>query len=277
MAQNKQALKSRIRSIKATMKITSAMELIANSKLAKQRNIMEKNREYAEVLQNTVADIMASNPDIESCFLTKKKSDKVLSIVFSSDIGLCGAYNINILKMAKSILSSDDPCIVVGTKLHHSMINEGFKVINDVCGIDDATYDILVKLVNQAIEMYAKDEVGKIQVIYTKFINTVTFEPAVNVLLPYEAKAEGKKQETIFEPSAEQLLDELIVLMTQSVVYSLSLETKTAEQASRRMAMENANDNADELKDKLILAYNQARQAAITQEITEIVSGADAL
>ena len=277
MAQNKQALKSRIRSIKATMKITSAMELIANSKLAKQRNIMEKNREYATTLQTTVEDIMASNPDIESRFLKAKSSDKVLSIVFSSDLGLCGAYNINILKMAKTLISKDDPCIVIGTKLHRSFNNEGFKVINDVTDIDNISYDALTKLVNRAIDMYAKDEVGKIQVIYTKFVNTVTFEPNVNVLLPYTAKAGAKGKETIFEPSAEELLDDLIVLMTQSVVYSLCLETKTAEQASRRMAMENANDNAEELRDKLVLAYNQARQAAITQEMTEIVSGADAL
>ena len=95
MAQNKQALKSRIRSIRATKKITSAMELIANAKLAKQRNGMEKNREYAETLQSTVSEIMASNPDLESRFTEKKKSDKVYTIIFSSDLGLCGAYNIN--------------------------------------------------------------------------------------------------------------------------------------------------------------------------------------
>ena len=277
MAQNKQALKARIRSIKATMKITSAMELIANSKLAKQRNTMERNREYATTLQNTVEDIMASNPDIENRFLEPKKSEKVLSIIFSSDLGLCGAYNMNILKVAKNELSKDDPIIVIGTKLHHQMISEGFNVINEITNIDNLGYDELAKLVNIAIDMYSKDEIGKIQVIYTKFINTVTFEPRINVLLPYTPTENGRGQETIFEPSAEELLDDLIVLMTQSVVYSLALETKTAEQASRRMAMENANDNAEELKDKLILAYNQARQAAITQEITEIVSGADAL
>ena len=124
--------------------------------------------------------------------------------------------------------------------------------------------------------MYLDDEVGRIQVIYTKFVNTVTFDAAINTILPYAGEAKSAK-ETIFDPSPLEVFDSLIVMMTQNVIYSLSLETKTAEQASRRMAMENANDNAEELEDKLVLAYNQARQAAITQEITEIVSGADAL
>lgn len=276
MAQNKQALKSRIRSIKATKKITSAMELIANAKLAKQRSGMESNREYANVLQETVADILVSNSDLESKFLSKKKSNKTYAIVFSSDLGLCGAYNINMFKLAKEKLNKDDYVAVIGTKLYTSFKNEGFNVINEITPVDSLTYEMVERIVNDAISAYLNDEVGKIEVIYTKFINTVSFEPMINTLLPYEAK-EGKKIDTIFDPSASLVLDDLIVMMTQSVVHSLSLETKTSEQASRRLAMENANDNAEELEDKLVLAYNQARQASITQEITEIVSGADAL
>lgn len=277
MAQNKQALKSRIRSIKATKKITSAMELIANAKLAKQRNGMEANREYANVLQETVADIIVSNKDLESKFLSKKKSDKTYAIIFSSDLGLCGAYNINMFKLAKEKLNKDDKVAVIGTKLYSNFVNEGYDVTNDVVSVDSLTYETIQKITDNAINAYLNDEVGKIEVIYTKFINTVSFEPMVNVLLPYENQKEGKIMETIFDPSANEVLDDLIVMMTKSVVYSLSLETKTSEQASRRMAMENANDNAEELEDKLVLAYNQARQASITQEITEIVSGADAL
>lgn len=277
MAQNKQALKSRIRSIKATKKITSAMELIANAKLAKQRNGMEANREYANVLQETVADIIVSNKDLESKFLSKKKSDKTYAIIFSSDLGLCGAYNINMFKLAKEKLNKDDKVAVIGTKLYSNFVNEGYDVVNDVVSVDSLTYETIQKITDNAINAYLNDEVGKIEVIYTKFINTVSFEPMVNVLLPYENQKEGKIMETIFDPSANEVLDDLIVMMTKSVVYSLSLETKTSEQASRRMAMENANDNAEELEDKLVLAYNQARQASITQEITEIVSGADAL
>lgn len=276
MAQNKQALKSRIRSIRATKKITSAMELIANAKLAKQRNGMEKNREYAAVLQGTVSEIMAANPDLESRFTEKKKSKAVFTIIFSSDLGLCGAYNINMSKLLRESVSKDDPLVVVGTKLYGSLKNEGYNVINEVEGVDSLTYEKVQKIANLAIEKYLDDEVCKIQVIYTKFINTVSFEASLNTILPYSGEAK-EGQETIFDPSPREVFDDLIVMMTQNVIYSLSLETKTAEQASRRMAMENANDNAEELEGKLVLAYNQARQAAITQEITEIVSGADAL
>lgn len=276
MAQNKQALKSRIRSIRATKKITSAMELIANAKLAKQRNGMEKNREYARVLQDTVSEIMASNPELESRFTEKKQSDKVYTIIFSSDLGLCGAYNINMVKLLKENTSKDDPLCIIGTKLYGTLKNEGYNIINETESIDNLTYEKIQKIADGAIEKYLNDEVGRIQVIYTKFINTVTFEASINTILPYSGEAKGGK-ETIFDPSPLEVFDSLIIMMTHNVIYSLSLETKTAEQASRRMAMENANDNAEELEDKLVLAYNQARQAAITQEITEIVSGADAL
>ena len=276
MAQNKQALKSRIRSIRATKKITSAMELIANAKLAKQRNGMEKNREYAETLQSTVSEIMASNPDLESRFTEKKKSDKVYTIIFSSDLGLCGAYNINMSKLLRENANKSDPLCVIGTKLYGSLKNEGYNIVNEAESVDNLTYEKIQKIADKAIKMYLDDELGRIQVIYTKFVNTVTFDAAINTILPYTGEAKTAK-ETIFDPSPLEVFDSLIVMMTQNVIYSLSLETKTAEQASRRMAMENANDNAEELEDKLVLAYNQARQAAITQEITEIVSGADAL
>lgn len=277
MAHNKQALKTRIRSIKATKKITSAMELIANAKLAKQRMTMEKNREFITILQQSVADIMASNKEIESRFLQKKSSQKTMTIIFSSDLGLCGAYNINMYKLFTSVAKKEDPCIVFGSRLYSSIKSDGYDIINELMMVDHLNYDKISKLLASVIEMYAKDEISKIQVIYTKFINTVTFEASLNVLLPYISDIQGNKQETIFDPSPSEVLDKLIVMMIDSVVYGLSLETKTAEQASRRLAMENANDNADELEEKLTLAYNQARQASITQEITEIVSGADAL
>ncbi|MEF9968574.1 MAG: FoF1 ATP synthase subunit gamma, partial [Longicatena sp.] len=126
------------------------------------------------------------------------------------------------------------------------------------------------------------DEISSIQILYTEFVNTVTFEPKMETLIPYFAKKEDLKATsthvaTDFEPSPNEILNSLIPMMLENVVYSIWMQTKTAEQGSRRLAMENATDNATELTDKLVLAYNQARQAAITQEITEIVAGADAL
>lgn len=274
--QSKQALKSRIKSIKSTRKITGAMELIANAKLTKQRNTMQNTREYQEVLEEVIKDIIASDKELNSPYLKEPKSDKVLTVIFTSDLGLCGAYNINVFKLALSRLKKEDPVLLIGTKMYSAFKNEGFNIINEMTGIDATSYEDLSKMALKAIEMYLHDEVGKINVLYTRFVNTMTFEASLKTLLPYE-KCEGSTSEIIFDPSAGEVLDGLIEMVTLNSVYTLSLEAKTSEQASRRLAMENANDNAEELEDELILAYNQARQAAITQEITEIVSGADAL
>lgn len=282
MAQGKQALKQRIRSINATKKITSAMELIANSKLQKQRGLMEKNREYAQVLKETVGEILHNNKGLENQFLQEKKSNRLLTIIFSSDLGLCGGYNVNMMKLAQQFVKPKDPIFLIGTKQIPWIQARDFNVIRSHISSDNINLAGISKLVDEAIEMFKADEISGIQVLYTSFVNTVTFKPVLDLLLPYypdEVKETIKefRAETLFEPSPSQILDELIPMALKNVVYSMWMQTKTAEQASRRLAMENATDNATELNDKLVLAYNQARQAAITQEITEIVGGADAL
>ncbi len=280
MAAGMQVLKSRIKSVGATKKIISAMELISNSKLQRQRNLMEKNREYAATILKTMNHILATNPSLDNAYLKKHESKKVLTIVFSSDLGLCGGYNTNMLRLATNELNPSDPVIVIGTKLRSSLRNRGFKVENDHIHGDHLTYETCSRLIDEALHCYLNDEVCAIQVLYTEFINMVTFEPRIERLLPSEneqASNEENMVETLFEPSADEILNELIPLAVRSQLYSISLQTKTAEQASRRVAMENANENAEELTEKLVLQYNQARQAAITQEIAEIVAGADSL
>ena len=283
MAVNKQAIKGRIKSINATMKITRAMKLIANAKLAKQRRLMEENKEYALVLKETVQEIIANNQNVENRYLTSKNSDQVLTIAFCSDLGLCGGYNINMMKTLTAAISKDDPIILIGTKSRNWLVNRGYNVINDAIGSDNITYLKMKQLVDQAITYYDHDEVSKIQVLYTKFVNTVSFEPQLETLLPGQIEenetttANKAYVETLFEPNANAILDYLIPMMVENVTYSYWMETKTSEQGTRRLAMENATDNAQDLNDKLLLEYNKARQSAITQEITEIVSGADAI
>lgn len=280
MAQGKQALKARIKSVNATKKIISAMELISNSKLQKQRNLMEKNKEYAAVCLKTMNDILADNPDVENQYLKKHHSEKVLTILFTSDLGLCGGYNSNMLKLAGSRLDKDNPIVVIGSKGRNWLQVRGYNVINDYIDSDSFNYEEASRIAALGLKMYLNDEICKIQVLYTEFVNTVTFRPVLKALLPMDKemkKASGAKVETIFEPNANEILNELIPMSVRSELYSLYLETKTSEQASRRVAMENANDNAEELSDKLVLQFNQARQAAITSEIAEIVAGADSL
>ena len=276
MAQSKQAIKNRIRSINATKKITSAMELLANVKLQKHRNLMSKNSEYALVLKNTLGNIVASNPDIENKFIVKRTSDRHLVFVFSSDLGLCGGYNSNMMKTLESIRA--DEIILVGTHQYSWLVNRGYNVINDMVSSDSVNFNDLKRLANIAIEKYLNNEIGHIEVVYTKFINTVSFNSEVVELLPLaDNDVKPSNVETLFEPDCDTILNDLVPMMVHNLLYSLLLETKTSEQASRRLAMENSTDNATELNDKLVLAYNQARQSAITQEITEIIGGADAL
>jgi F-type H+-transporting ATPase subunit gamma len=284
--QSRQALRQRIKSVKNTRKITKAMEMIANAKLLKQRNRMESNREYAQRLQDTVNEIVSNNPDAQSEFLVKKTdNDHAMTIVFCSDLGLCGTYNANILKKAKAELNREDPVLLIGTSLYHQFQEEGFLLLNEEPLSSDKTdFQILKEKVQRGTRMYRDGEVGKVQLLYTKFINTMSFEPEYDVLLPCvmdqtETKEEkpGEHQETLFEPSPEVILNALIPMMIEDVAYADWMESTTSEQGSRRVAMKTASDNADDLSSSLQLEYNKARQAAITQEITEIVSGSNAV
>lgn len=284
MAQSKQALKGRIRSIRATKKITSAMKLVATSKLQRQKNLMEKNKEYATYLKDMVARILSDNEGIDNQYLKKVEDTNPLTILFTSDLGLCGGYNSNELRYLQEIgVKKDQPIMVIGSKGLPWLTNRGYKVINEYINSDSLDFLELSKIANQVLAMFIDKEITSIRIVFTKFVNSVTFEPTAITLLPVSKEsmkstsANNLHQETIFEPDASSILNDLIPMYIRSLAYSYWLETKTAEQASRRMAMENATDNAEELIDTLVLQYNQARQAAITQEITEIVSGADAL
>lgn len=284
MAGNRQAIQSRIRSVKSTKKITKAMQMIANAKLAKSRKKMESNRFYAGELQKLVTEILSSDEPFASRFLREHTSGRAYTIFFCSDLGLCGGYNANAVKFAQQNLDKEDPILIIGTHAYNQLVREGFNVVNDgPISVDALDEPALTKAVSTAVDLYLDDEVGKVQICYTRFVNTMTFEPTLDVLIPYDDAhisddARGKHlSDIIFDPSIDEVLDNLIVQMIQNVAYAHALETKTAEQGARRLAMETATDNAEELEEKLVLQFNQARQAAITQELTEIVGTANAL
>lgn len=280
MAQGKQALKTRIRSIQATCKITGAMEMIATGKLQKQKALMQQNREYASYLKDMVQQILADNTNLENEYLKQIEDTRPLTILFTSDLGLCGGYNTNMLRFLSEEVDPKDPMMLVGMKGSPWLRKNKYKVINSVMGSDGVSFIDLANVANQALELFRNKEITSIRVLYTKFVNSIHFAPAVVTLLPVKKEEREKSKamiETIFEPNPNAILDDLIPMYVRSMTYSYWLETKTSEQASRRMAMENATDNAEELIDALVLQFNQARQAAITQEITEIVAGSDAL
>ena len=282
--QSKQALRSRIRSVNSTRKITSAMEMIANAKLFRQRNAMEANRDYANHLRSTVNEIVARNPGLDSPFLKHNASDSKLTIVFCSDMGLCGAYNMNIMRHIRSTLTKEDPIVLVGTSLYRTLKQDGYKIMNqNVIPSDAVTPQKIRDYVKAAEEQYFEGNVGSLQVIRTRFVNTMSFKPETIQILPCvleesdDQTEQGMHVETLFEPDAGTILSEIMPMMIANMVYSAWMESTTSEQGSRRLAMKTATDNADELSSELLLEFNKARQAAITQEITEIIGGSDAV
>ena len=279
-----QEIKRRIKSVESTKKITKAMELVATSKLRKTRNQLEQSKPYYTTVAQTVAEILANcKGNNDSIYLVENKDiEKEVFIVIASSLGLCGGYNANIFKEIKGAIKPGDYVYSIGSKAtsyllknHQGVTDHKFDDLNTTFDFKDVT-----KLVAELTKMYREKEISKIKIVYTEFVNNLTFRPRIVTLLPVDPSdfdhIEISKKSTLFEPSPEEVLDSLIPMYLQAVIYGYIIESATSENAARRTSMENANDNADELTEQLLLKYNQARQTAITNEISEIVAGANA-
>lgn len=279
-----QEIKRRIKSVESTKKITKAMELVATSKLRKTRNQLEQSKPYYTNVAQTVAEILANcKGNNDSIYLVENKDiEKEVFIVIASSLGLCGGYNANIFKEIKGAIKLGDYVYSIGSKAtsyllknHQGVTDHKFDDLNTTFDFKDVT-----KLVAELTKMYREKEISKIKIVYTEFVNNLTFRPRIVTLLPVDPSdfdhIEISKKSTLFEPSPEEVLDSLIPMYLQAVIYGYIIESATSENAARRTSMENANDNADELTEQLLLKYNQARQTAITNEISEIVAGANA-
>ena len=278
MGASQLAIKSRIRSVDSTMKITKAMQLVAASKYTRQKERMKQNKEYVHYLKEVLEQILANLTTFDNPYLVENTDAPTLTIVFTSDMGLCGAYNANVYRLLEAECPQDEQLVMLGTQGAVWAKSRQRNVVEEYIQVEDDNYALLAQLAESALAKYRNQEIGKIRIVYTEFINPLRFEPKIVTLLPVEkVEKKGASADTIFEPSEEEILNDLIPMSIKSLVYSYYLETKTSEQASRRTSMETATDNAEDLKSTLELAYNQARQAAITQEITEIVGGANAL
>ena len=282
MASNMQSIKRRMKSVESTKKITKAMQLVATSKLRKTRNQLDELKPYYHLVQQTVAEILANNQgNIDNPYLKTNEKGKTVYIVITSSLGLCGGYNANVFKTIASDVQDDDIVYMIGTKgasyLSHRNIDyrEDYLHLNTSLDFKD-----VVRLVGELTRQYRKQEISKIKIIYTEFVNNLSFVPRVVTLLPVDVSEfeniEVTSKYTVFEPSPNEVLNNLIPMYLQSVIYGYLVESVTSENASRRTSMENATDNAQELIDNLLLKYNQARQTAITNEISEIVAGANA-
>jgi len=276
MAENIIKIKRQLRSVNSTKKLTNATELVATAKLQKLRNKMEKNNNFAfsikEILDNALAckkdGVEETNP-----YLTLSDVDNPLHIIITSNSGMCGAYNLEIIKYVKEHINKNEPIFAIGTYGIKWLMNNDYLVIKQIDELDDFKPYIINSIIGDIMLLYANNEISSIDIIYTEYINTLKFEPTIYQLLPYVSDSNNTNQDVLLEPNRDEVINEVIPLYVSSMVYSKILQAKTAENGSRRAAMDAANKNADELMDSLRLKYNQARQAAITQEMNEIVSG----
>lgn len=273
-------IRSKIASIKSTQKITNAMEKVAVSKMRKAQMRMAAGRPYAERIRQVIGHLANANPEYRHPFMVEREVKRVGYIVVSSDRGLCGGLNINLFKSLVKDMSgyreqgAEIDLCVIGSKGASFFRSFGGNVVAAISHLGEEPS------INDLIGTYLEGRIDRLFVVSNKFVNTMTQKPTVEQLIPLVADDDQELKhhwDYLYEPDAKSLLDGLLVRYVESQVYQAVVENNACEQAARMIAMKNATDNAGELISDLQLIYNKARQAAITQEISEIVGGAAAV
>ncbi|NMP30790.1 F0F1 ATP synthase subunit gamma [Thalassotalea sp. M1531] len=280
-------IKSKIGSVQNTQKITSAMEMVAASKMRRAQDAMAASRPYAENMRNVIGHIALGNLEYRHPYLEEREVKRVGYIVVSTDRGLCGGLNINLFKQVLAdagkhqTAGAEVEFAVVGSKATAFFNNMGANVKAQISGLGDhPSVTDLIGSVRVMLDAYDNGEIDKLYVVYNKFVNTMTQQPTIDQLLPLPKSDDDEikhRWDYMYEPDAQVLLDQLLVRYTESQVYQGVVENLACEQAARMVAMKAATDNAGDLIDDLQLVYNKARQASITQELSEICAGAAAV
>lgn len=279
---NMKDIKRRIKSVQSTMQITKAMELVASSKMRRAKERALAARPYFQAMYETITRICAAARPEESVYTKHREVKNSLFIVIAGDRGLAGGYNANVFKMAAAAMQGKQASVItIGKKAQEFYAKQPCKVIHDYPGVAESmriadTHDIADAL----LALYRAGEVDEVFLCYTEFISPLQHEPRCKQLLPasfaHEQEQNARKAQVLteYDPSPEAVFDAIIPEYMYGVLYGAVVESYCSEQSARRMAMETASDNAGEMIETLNLSYNRARQAAITQEITEIVAGA---
>jgi len=285
MASGKE-IRSQISSIQSTQKITSAMEMVAASKMRKAQDRMQLGKFYSKSIRSVVAHLAAANSEYKHVYMQEREVKRVGFIVVSTDRGLCGGLNINLFKAALRGMAAEkelgheiDIC-TIGAKAVSFFNSVGGNVVASTRDLGEAPeLEQLIGSVKTMLDAFEAGKIDKLYLMSNEFINTMTQKPEQLQLLPLSTGEDEEHHlwDFIYEPSAEELLDGLLQRYVESQVYQAVVENIACEQASRMLAMKNATDNAGELIGELQLIYNKARQAAITQELSEIVGGAAAV
>jgi F-type H+-transporting ATPase subunit gamma len=281
-------IRVKIRSVQNTRKITKAMEMVAASKMRRAQERMRAARPYAEKIRNVAAHISHANPEYRHPFLvTRDTVKRVGIIVITTDKGLCGALNTNVLRLVLAKYKEwqaegegVDACCI-GNKGLGFMQRLGANVVSQVTGLGDRPQlETLIGAVKIMLDGYSSDRFDRVLLFYTSFINTMKQEPVMEQLLPLSGERLGSPESAwdyIYEPDARAVLEQVLTRYIEAIIYQTVAENMASEQSARMVAMKSASDNAATLIDELTLIYNKNRQAAITKEIAEIVGGAAAV
>ena len=281
-------IRSKIASVQNTQKITKAMEMVAASKMRKSQERMAASRPYAETMRSVIGHLALGNLEYKHPYLEEREVKRVGYLVVSTDRGLCGGLNINLFKKLLSDMKTwsekgvQVDLALIGSKAVSFFGSVGGNVVTQVTGMgDNPTLSDLIGPVNTMLQAYDEGRLDKLYVVTNKFINTMSQEPTILQLLPLpESNDESLKKKSwdyLYEPDPKALLDTLLRRYIESQVYQGVVENLASEQAARMVAMKAATDNGGNMIKELQLVYNKARQASITQELTEIVSGAAAV
>jgi len=280
-------IRTQIKSVQNTQKITRAMEMVAASKMRKAQDRMAASRPYDEKMRSVIAHLAHAHPEYRHSYMVEREVKRVGFIVVSTDRGLCGGLNSNEFRnLVRSLREWDekgaeiDLC-TLGTKAASYFRRLGSRIVAETSHLGDAPKVAdLIGTVKVMLDAFDEGKIDKLFVVYNRFINTMTQEPMIDQLLPIE-KDDNQELEHhwdyIYEPEAKDVLDDLLTRYVESLVYQAVVENVACEQAARMVAMKAASDNAGNMIGDLKLAYNKARQAAITQELSEIVGGAAAV
>ncbi|HEY1102244.1 MAG TPA: F0F1 ATP synthase subunit gamma [Burkholderiaceae bacterium] len=286
-------IRGKIKSVENTKKITKAMEMVAASKMRKAQERMRAARPYSDKIRNIAANLGKANPEYTHAFMKTNDAKSAGFIVVTTDKGLCGGMNTNVLRAVTNKLRDlqnegvSAQAVAIGNKGLGFLNRVGAKVVSHVTQLGDTPHlDKLIGPVKVLLDAYAKGEINAVYLSYTRFINTMKQEPVVEQLLPLsaakleaEAQAGGNQHgwDYIYEPDAQAVIDELLVRYVEALVYQAVAENMASEQSARMVAMKAATDNAGSVIGELKLVYNKTRQAAITKELSEIVAGAAAV
>jgi F-type H+-transporting ATPase subunit gamma len=284
-------IRTKIKSVQNTRKITKAMEMVSVSKMRKAQERMQRARPYGEKVRNIAAHLAMANPEFRHPFLVDYDNIKAAGlIVVTTDKGLCGGLNTNVLRLATQKLQELDAdgekvmTTAIGSKGFGFMNRIGANIVSHVTQLGDTPHlESLIGPVKVQLDAYAAGEIDQVFLCYTRFLNTMKQEPVLERLLPLDpSHLQGESQreyswDYLYEPDAETVLSDLLTRYVEGLIYQAVAENMASEHSARMVAMKAASDNANTLIDELQLTYNKARQAAITQELSEIVGGAAAV